>query len=234
MFTRHRTKALFLKKTNQGETNQVFTVYTKDFGKLKVTAKAIRKIKSKLKSGAEIFYYSEIEFIQGKTHKILTDADLIRKFRKSLPQMQIAYKITRALDDLVKGEEEDKKIWNLAIETFERLEHNREIVYYYFFWNLLTILGYQPEVWHCVSCQKKLIPLNLYFDSGRGGVICKDCFTMQKAGKEISPETIKILRIFFKKRCTILSKLKINNQYKKSLAIISEDYFAHILKANTI
>ncbi len=232
MFTRHRTEALFLKKTNQGETNQIFTVYTKDFGKLEVTAKAIRKIKSKLKSGAEIFYYSEIEFIQGKARKILTDAVLIKKFRQDLFQSQIAYQISQALDDLVKGEEEDIKIWNLAKETFAKLEQHPEIIYYYFFWNLLAILGYQPEIWRCVVCQRKLIPAHLYFSSVKGGIVCSDCST--QADKEIFPETIKILRIFFKKNWATLSKLKIDNQYKKSLAVISEDYFTHILKANTI
>ena len=234
MFTRHRTEALFLKKTNQGEANQVFTVYTKDFGKLEVTAKAIRKIKSKLNSGAEIFYYSEIEFIQGKVRKILTDAVLIKKFRKDLPQLQIAYQVTQTLDDLVKGEEKDARIWNLIKETLAKMEESSEIIYYYFFWNLLVILGYQPEVWHCVVCQKKLIPDDLYFSSVKGGAICSNCFAQQRSGKEISPEIIKILRIFFEKNWTILSKLKIDNQYKRSLAVLSEDYFIHILKANTI
>ena len=232
MFTRHRTEALFLKKTNQGEANQIFTVYTKDFGKLEVTAKAIRKIKSKLNSGAEIFYYSEIEFIQGKARKILTDAVLIKKFRKDLPQLQIAYQITQILDDLVKGEEKDARIWNLTKETFTKLEESSDIIYYYFFWNLLAVLGYRPEVWRCVVCQKKLIPAHLYFNSTKGGVACSNCFVQED--KEISPEIIKILRIFFEKNWTILSKLKIDNQYKKSLAVISEDYFIHILKTNTI
>ena len=114
------------------------------------------------------------------------------------------------------------------------MEESSEIIYYYFFWNLLVILGYQPEVWHCVVCQKKLIPDDLYFSSVKGGAICSNCFAQQRSGKEISPEIIKILRIFFEKNWTILSKLKIDNQYKRSLAVLSEDYFIHILKANTI
>ena len=106
MFTRYRTCGLIFKKEAQGEVNQLFTVYTKDFGKLEILGKAIRKISSKLRSGTEVFYLSEIEFIQGKTYKTLTDAILIGKFeniRTDLKKLRIAYKISGILDNLVKG-----------------------------------------------------------------------------------------------------------------------------------
>lgn len=230
MFTRYRTKALFLKKTDQGEANQVFVVYTENFGKLEVTAKAVRKIKSKLRTAAEICCYSEIEFIQGKAHKILTDAVLIKKFGGSLDQLQTASKIVQALNDLVKEAEKDARIWNLTMEAMTRSETRPEIVYCYFLWNLLVMLGYQPEVWRCVVCRKKLVPARLRFDPEKGGVVCQNCRSLSQ---EISPEIIKMLRIFFEKNWTVLSKLKIDDQCERSLARISEDYFVHILKTNT-
>ena len=76
MFLNYRTKGFIFKKEDRGEADQLFTIYTKDFGKLEILGKAIRKISSKLRSGAETFYLSEIEFIQGKTYKTLTDAIL--------------------------------------------------------------------------------------------------------------------------------------------------------------
>ena len=81
MFFKYRTQGFILKKEDRGETDQLFTIFTRDFGKLEVLGKAIRKISSKLRSGMEIFYLSEIEFIQGKTYKTLTDIFLIKKFQ---------------------------------------------------------------------------------------------------------------------------------------------------------
>ncbi|KPJ55867.1 hypothetical protein AMJ49_06190, partial [Parcubacteria bacterium DG_74_2] len=66
-----------MKKIDQGEWDRIFIIYTRDFGKLKVLARAERKIKSKLRAGLELFYLSEIEFIQGKNYKTLTNAVLI-------------------------------------------------------------------------------------------------------------------------------------------------------------
>jgi DNA repair protein RecO (recombination protein O) len=106
MFLHYRTLGIFLKKEDWAEADQLFTVYTKDFGKLEILGKAIRKISSKLRSGAEIFYLSEIEFIQGKTHKTLTDAILIEKFenlKNNLNKLKVAYEISQVLDNLVSG-----------------------------------------------------------------------------------------------------------------------------------
>ena len=110
MFIHYRSQGFILKKENLSESDQLFTIYTEDFGKLEILGKAIRKIKSKLRSGADIFYLSDIEFIQGKTHKTLTDAIVIEKFenlRKHLKRLQIAYKIAEVFDELVKGQEKD-------------------------------------------------------------------------------------------------------------------------------
>ncbi|MBU2635445.1 recombination protein O N-terminal domain-containing protein, partial [Patescibacteria group bacterium] len=59
MTVHYRTQSFILEKTDLREADQVFTIYAKDFGKLKILGKAIRKIKSKLRPGAELFYLSE-------------------------------------------------------------------------------------------------------------------------------------------------------------------------------
>lgn len=253
MFRHYRTQGFIFKKTDRGEADRIFTIYTEDFGKLEILAKAERKIKSKLKGGLELFYLSEIEFIQGKTHKTLTDAILIENFpilRKDLERLPIAYKISEVLDNLIKGQEADEKIWNLLNEIFNKLNNLKienegarrrregggrgvvklKIIYYYFLWNLLSILGYQPEVYNCPLCSKKLTPGELYWSPKEGGVICQSCFRKTKSGEKIESEIIKILRIILEKNWPILSKLKIEPNYLKSLNSIAESYLSHALE----
>ena len=239
MFLHYRTQGFILKKTNRGEADRIFTIYTKDFGKLEILGKAIRKISSKLRSGTELFYLSEIEFIQGKTHKTLTDVILIESFpilRKDPERLSIAYRISEVLDNLIKGQEADEEIWELLKETFIKLNNLKieneklKIIYYYFLWNFLSISGYQPEFYNCSLCQKKLLPEKLYFNLKEGGIICRSCFRETKSGESIEPETIKILRVILEKRWQTLSKLKIEPNYLKSLKSISENYLSHILE----
>lgn len=237
MFIHYRTQGLILKKENRSEADQLFTIYTKDFGKLEILGKAIRKISSKLRSGLENFYLSEIEFIQGKTYKTLTDAILIEKFenlRKDLKKLRIAFKISEALDNLVKGQEPDEKVWQLLNETFNKLDNcslftvHCSLIYYYFLWNFLSILGYKPELYHCSLCQKKLLPMSLYFSPKEGGIICQKCLVKEKESVKIEPEIVKILRLILERNWKVLSKLKIEKSHPKSLKIISDYYLSFI------
>jgi DNA repair protein RecO (recombination protein O) len=238
MAVHYRTQGIIFKKVDRGEADQLFTVYAKDFGKLEILGKAIRKIKSKLRGGAELFYLSELEFIQGKTYKTLTDAILIESFlnlRKDLEKLAIAYKISEALEDLVKGQEPDPKIWDLLKKTFQRLNafnlkpKTSNLIYYYFLWNILSVLGYQPELYNCSLCQKKLIPEGLYFNPREGGIICHSCFKKTKTGKKIDPDTVKILRIFIKRDWNTLKKIKPEKVNQAALKNISESYLSFFL-----
>jgi len=241
MFVQYRSQGLILKKNDRSEVDQLFTIYTRDFGKLEILGKGIKKISSKLRAGMEIFYLSEIEFIQGKRYKTLTDALKIEKFenlRKNLKRLAVAYKISEDLNNLVGGEEPDEKIWQLLIEVFKKLNnlqlttYNLQLIYYYFFWNLISILGYKPELYFCPLCQKKLKPEKLYFSSKEGGVICQNCSKTAKSAIEIQPETVKILRKTLERDWKTLSKLKIEGNYLEPLGEISQNYSLFISEKN--
>ena len=244
MFIHYRTQGFIFKKEDRGEADQLFGVYTRDFGKLEILGRGIRKISSKLRSGAEVFYLNEIEFIQGKVHKTLTDAIPIEKFtnlRKDLKRLAIAYQISETLDNLVKGQEPDEKIWQILNEIFQTLNTNNlkpkayNLIYYYFLWNLLSILGYQSELYYCALCQKKFgYSLGrcekLYFSPKEGGIICQNCFQKVKNGKKVvSSEVVKIFRLFLKKDWPTLLKLKIGPNHLKSIEEISSCYLSFIL-----
>ena len=237
MTIHYRTQGFVLKKKDLGEFDRIFTIFTKEFGKLEILGKAIRKIGSKLRGGMELFYLSDIEFIQGKTHKTLTDAILIENFlnlRKDLKRLKITFDISEMIDTLIKGEEKDEKIWKLLKETFERLNKislsikECWFIYYYFLWNFLSILGYKPQLNFCSICQKKLVPQGLYFSFQEGGVICSDCSKKLKEKKKISPEAVKILRLILEKDSDFLKKLKFEREHQKEIKEISENYLSNI------
>jgi DNA repair protein RecO (recombination protein O) len=235
MAIHYRTQAIFLKKIDQGESDRVFVLFSKDFGKLEILAKGIRKISSKLKGAAREFCLTEIEFVQGKIYKTLTDAILIDSFenlRKNLKKLKVAFQIAQISEKLIKEQEKDLKIWNLFLETFQRLNNPGlkvracELLYHFFLWNLLSFLGYQLQIEKCALCQKNLTE-NLYFSFEEGGAICQKC--KKKNFKKILPEIIKILKIALKREWLLLSRLKIKNFHLKLLKNLSQDYLDFVL-----
>jgi DNA repair protein RecO (recombination protein O) len=155
MSSHFRTQGIVLQKQDRGEADRVFIVFTKDFGKLQLRAVSERKITSKLRSGLELFFFSEIAFIQGKAYKTITDVALqerYRELRADIMSMRVVYRLAEIADEILKDQERDENIWNLFQETlvfFNRSNlstKERNLAAYYFLWNLLTYIGYGPSL----------------------------------------------------------------------------------------
>ncbi|MEK7540730.1 MAG: DNA repair protein RecO [Patescibacteria group bacterium] len=246
----YRTQGFIFKKKDIFEADRVFSIFTYDFGRLEIFGKAIRKITSKLRKGTEIFSLSEIDFIQGKNRKTLTNTITIEKFRNIMQdpaRLKISYKISEILDNFIKGQEKDESIFTLLKETLNKLNNSNlqasgvQLIYYYFLWNFLSIIGYHPETQKCVVCGLKLNPYLLYFSNKDGGTICKNCSNHNIEKKEACPEyyqrinsdIVKILRLIFKGDWQILSKLKVDKFSLNLLKEISENYCCYILSSRS-
>lgn len=234
----YRTKGFVFNKTDWREADQLFSIFTEDYGRIEILGRAIRKISSKLRSGIDLFYLSEIEFIQGRVYKTLTDAVAINKYnniRRDLEKIETAFQIINPLGRLIKGQEIDKRIWFLINEIFNKLNSSQPIdpvrqgkVYYYFFWNLLSVLGYQIDAYDCVFCAKKLVPLKLYFSPERNGLVCAQCFDKTDKRVDVSLETIKIIRILLENGSNIIDRLKIDISHLAELRKFSDYYLENL------
>ncbi len=231
----HYTATGFVfKKEDWLEADRVFSVFTKEFGRLEVFGKAIRKIASKLKGGIEIFHVCQLEFVQGKTKKTLTDALALQTF-KTIPtspeKAEIAYRIASLLEQFIKGEQKDEHILELITDAFVKLNNSpaRQLVHLYFFWNFVAVLGYGPQVTTCVSCAQILQPANLSFSIKEGGVVCRNCAATKKDAEAIQPEAVTILRLILKKEWETLARLKMEKSVVSTISRVSESYKQHLL-----
>jgi DNA repair protein RecO (recombination protein O) len=234
----YKTKGFVFKKEDRLEADRIFTVFTRDFGRIEVAAKAIRRIASKLKGGIEVFSFSELEFVQGKHQKTLIDAVFFKKHHNicHIPEkMEVAHRISLVLDAFIRGQESDESIWNLVIDFFQKLDNCQlqllryTLLYDYFFWNFIAVLGHKPELTVCNLCTKKLEAKGLYFSQKEGGIICENCHAATKKGLKITPDVIKILRIILSGDWDTFVKLKLEDIVKKELQHILQQYHQYLL-----
>ncbi|MCX6759803.1 MAG: DNA repair protein RecO [Candidatus Nealsonbacteria bacterium] len=225
----YRSPGFVIAKNDLREADQLFSFFSRDFGKVEILGRAVRKIRSKLRAGVDLIYFSELEFIQGKAYKTLTDSSVIEKFkniRSDLNKLEIAHRICETSDTLIRGQEKDDGIYNLLDETLKRLNNgvlNQELIYYHFFWNFVSLLGYQMDLYDCPLCQNKLTPDNLYFNPEEGAVAC-----CAKKDVKIYPEVVKIVRFLTENDWDMISKLRFERQHLEYLEDLSLRYLGYI------
>lgn len=235
-----KTEAVVIGEKELSEDDKLFSVYTKEFGKIEVLGKAVRKSKAKLRSGLQILNYISLEFVKGKSFNIATDVIIKDEFlqtKRDLKLFRFAFYICNLLDKLISGEEKDKRIWDLLFETLKEINqlsvifNHLPLVIRYFEWNLLSFLGFEPELYQCVGCGEKIKYGKFFFSAKKGGVLCEKCSNKKdRAFKEISRDAIKILRLIINQDKTILKKLKIIQEQEKELKDFSFYYLSNILE----
>ncbi len=233
MFSRHRTKGVFLKSQDRGESDRFFTVYTSDFGKVNLFAKSIRKRESKLRFGTSFSFLNEIEFIEGKNYKTLTDIRIIDDYkltRKNLSACTLAHKACEDVDLLTREEEKDRNVWLLLNTFLKRINCKEEMsisIYLCFIWKLFSFLGYKPELEQCVICSQKIKGNLFYFSAVEGGLVGPCC--LEKANSPIAV-TMKIIDLMklFSKREFIFSEPEKGNHLENEIWVLSEDYLQNL------
>lgn len=150
----YQTQGIIIKKQNKGENDKLITFFTKDYGKIVLIVRGVRKNTSKLSGHLEFLTFSEIGFVLGKVYKVLTSAIEIDRFssiKNNLKKLKIADHMSDLIFKYTQFEEKDDKIFNLVSSAFTYLDEKKfsdlelEYLLRYFEYKFLTILGYQPN-----------------------------------------------------------------------------------------
>lgn len=104
------TQAIMLHRVNYGEADRIVTLLTPDQGKLHLLAKGVRRIKSKLAGGIELFSVSSITFIRGRGEVgTLTSSRLSKHYASivgDLDRTMCGYDIIKLFDKATEDEPE--------------------------------------------------------------------------------------------------------------------------------
>lgn len=118
------TRALVLGRLNFGEADKILTLLTKSHGKISVIAKGVRKPKSKLAGGTELFTVNDILFTESKSDlKTLVSARAHEHYGsilKNLHTTQAAYDVIQ-FAGLYTEPQCEEDFYNLTVEALAAL-----------------------------------------------------------------------------------------------------------------
>ena len=229
-----KTEAIVLKSLKFGDTSKIVTLYTKDYGKIKVIAKGIRKPKSRLAGTQETFFHIHIVFYKKVTTEIylLSQAEIIRPFQKltkDLSRYAFASGVLELLDKLITGEEPNPELFELTKNTLSFMEscpqRSLEKSFLFFVLRLADILGYKPKFDRCILCNKIIPDKFILFSPEKGGTVCQRCARQDQAylrlSKDSTTSALKLQSIKSEFGSVGLDKLNSYNISKEQLREIS-------------
>lgn len=124
----YSTDGIILRRADVAEHDSLFTIYTKDFGKIKALALGIKKESARLKGHLEPLSLSSLFLVSAHNGLRLTGASLINFFptiRCNVDNLRAAFYITAAVDGQCFERERDENLWNLILGAFLALEKGR-------------------------------------------------------------------------------------------------------------
>jgi len=212
------TSGIILARTDYGEADRILTLLTPDQGKLRLIAKGVRRVKSKLAGGIELFSVSSVTFVRGRGDMgTLVSTRLSKHYGhivQDLDRTMLGYELIKQLNKATEDEPE-AEYFDLLTQSFEALDDPAISVILIRFWfttQLLGLAGHTPNL-QTDATGRKLQPDQTYlFDFEQM------CFSLSPERGAFTADHIKFLRLSFMHHpAKVLAAVKGNAQLLEKL-----------------
>jgi DNA repair protein RecO (recombination protein O) len=191
--------AIILTRTDYGEADRILTLLTPEHGKLHLLAKGVRRVKSKLAGGIELFSISTITFMPGRSGGsglgTLVSTRLDKHYGRivqDLERTMLGYELIKQLNKTTEDQAE-AEYFTLLQQAFRALDDpdvQLELVRFWFQAQLLRLAGHTPNLY--TDDQGKKLQPDLAYDFNFEAM----CFTPHEQGR-FAAAHIKFLRLAF-------------------------------------
>ncbi|MFA5004130.1 MAG: DNA repair protein RecO [Candidatus Saccharimonadales bacterium] len=154
------TTGIILSRTDYGEADRIITLLTPDLGKLTVLAKGVKRLKSKMAGGIELFSVSQITYIQGRGEiGTLISTRLLKHYGhiiNDLDRTMLGYDLIKQLNKTTE-EEPEAEYFHLLEQAFTALDEPKidiDLVRVWFAAQLLRLSGHTPNLQTSTGGQK--------------------------------------------------------------------------------
>src|SRR4051812_27782326 len=132
------TQGIVLTRTNYGEADRILTLLTPDQGKIRLIAKGVRKSKSKLAGGIELFSVSDITFMRGRSEvgTLLSSrlklhfGEIVKDIDRTMLSYELIKQLNRATEDECEPEYFD--LMELALAALNDPAISNELIQVWF------------------------------------------------------------------------------------------------------
>ncbi|MGH2557805.1 MAG: DNA repair protein RecO [Thermomicrobiales bacterium] len=229
----YRTEAIVLSRSEFGEADRIFSVYTPSRGKLRLIAKGVRRPNSRLGPHLEYFSRCALMLAKGRDLDVVTGAETIDPhlpLRTDLDAFGHASHMAELANRLTEERQESQPLYDLLARSLRLLCDGVDpfAVTRHFELALLGILGFRPELYRCVGCDADIEPTANPLSPRLGGMLCERCRARDASANVLSINGQKYLRTLDRQGLTSAVQLRLVPALKQELEDALGTYLRHV------
>jgi len=230
----YRTEAIVLRQMDYAEADRILTLLTPK-GKISALAKGIRRVTSRKVGHLGLFYRAEVVMARGRNMDIVSQAESIEAYeglRHDLSRFTYACYLAELVDRFAQEEEDNSALYDLMAAGLSWLasEADPRLWARYCELRLLSVSGYQPQLFQCVVCHAELLPEENLFDLEQGGLACPRCGLGLPQGRPVSLAAQKVLRYLASHAPPEVRTLHLKPQTHDEVETLLQRYLEHTLE----
>ena len=166
----------------------------------------------------------------------MTQAETLRAhrvLREDLWRSTWAYYVCELTDAFTQEGDPNELLFDLLLETLGRLDDgsNPALAARYFEVHLLSLVGYQPQLFRCLVCGALLQPEVNYLSLERGGALCPAHGSAQQDTIVLPLPVFKVLRFLQTRPWDQVARLQLSQQVGQQLETVLGRYIVYHLEA---
>ena len=229
----YRCDAIVLGRMDLGEADRILTLYSRQFGKLRVIAKGARRPLSRLGPHLEYFSRARLMLVRGRELDVVTGAeteDAHLAIRDDLDAFGHASHMVEILTRMTEDRQENVAVFDLLASSLRLLADGLDPFHVtrHYELALLMLLGYRPELYRCVECHAGLTQAPHHFAVGLGGYLCERCRGREPGSRFVSVDAQKYLRALDRGGLGATVRLAVPTSLREELEGLLGAYVRHI------
>lgn len=195
-------QAIVLDYKPRGEYDLLFTLFSKENGKIKAVAKGIKRMNAKLRGCLEIGNEVKIMVARGKNMMHIAGCDTMavhRTLRQDVQKTLLWQVLIETVTTSTVPENAEREVYALLahwpqflFDKFRDLPGRNLIITYLVIWKYLSEIGLSPELFECVRTGRTLQPEDTFFSLIDGGLVSAS--SAQAVDLHLSLTAVKCIR----------------------------------------
>ncbi len=216
------------------EADNLITWFSREHGKIQAVAKGVRKPNSKKRGGVQLFTHGKFLLYTGRTLDHITQCESNNSFGKLTADLRLfahASYLVEILEGMLVESEPQPEVFLLLLTCLHLLElHDPELLVRAFEIRLANLLGYKPELVHCVHCGQERPFKQVKFSAALGGILCPACWGEDAFASKCNLGTISALQQLEKMDLRRLGVLKLNIELREEMAKLLRLFLSYRLE----